>query len=70
MSWNYRVLKSGDTYALHEVYYDDDGRISGWLMEPVKLEGFTSLEDMAISLEIMMNDATKGVIELPTETTR
>jgi len=25
MSWNYRVVKKGDCYGIHEVYYKDDG---------------------------------------------
>ena len=31
MSWNYRVVKKGETWLrIHEVYYDDDGNIELW----------------------------------------
>lgn len=35
MSWNYRVLKTKDVdgsdfWAVHEVYYDDTGRVETW----------------------------------------
>ena len=25
MSWNYRVISKGERFAIHEVYYDEDG---------------------------------------------
>lgn len=38
-TWNYRVIASSDndetTYAVHEVYYSEDGDIVSWTEEPV-----------------------------------
>jgi len=37
--WNYRIIKTTQegkvTYKIHEVYYDDNGKIKGWTTEPV-----------------------------------
>ena len=36
MSWNHRVIKTGDdSFAMHEVYYDDDGKPEYWTTLPV-----------------------------------
>ncbi len=39
--WNYRVIKSvvddEDSFAVHEVYYNEDGSIMGWIETPVTL---------------------------------
>lgn len=32
--WNYRIVERGGAVCLHEVYYDDTGRISGWIRDP------------------------------------
>lgn len=47
MSWNHRVIrrKSGlgfepeFIYAVHEVYYDENGEIDGWTEQPVSPAG-------------------------------
>ncbi len=45
--WNYRVIKeefpehNEDSYQIHEVYYDDDGKIEGWTQSPVAPCGYT-----------------------------
>jgi len=41
MTWNYRVIKredeqNGCAYQIHEVYYDDAGKIETWTKEAVK----------------------------------
>ena len=33
--WNYRVMLKDGQYAVHEVFYEDDGRISGYTEDPV-----------------------------------
>ena len=35
MSWNYRVMRKDGQYAVHEVFYAEDGRITGFTIEPV-----------------------------------
>lgn len=70
MSWNYRVVHRTDdingieieSYALHEVYYDADGRISMWSENPAKLVGFSPSE-LLVSLTKMRWAFAKPVIE-------
>lgn len=49
MSWNHRVLRqdhgdAGATYAIHEVFYDDEGNPYAWTAEPVPVYGDTWIE--------------------------
>jgi len=45
--WNHRILRQETTlgtetfatYALHEVYYDDDGKPGSWTEQPVAIVG-------------------------------
>lgn len=45
MTWNYRVIKTKQiidkiehiTYAIHEVYYDENGQVESWTENPVYL---------------------------------
>ena len=65
MTWNYRVVRSkdvdgSDIYALHECYYDKDGRIEGVTHRPVALYGFESVKDLVSSLGMMLNDASSA----------
>ena len=47
MSWNHRVLlthvqlgpEEFDHYAVHEVYYDDNGVPTSWTKEPIAIVG-------------------------------
>ena len=60
MTWNYRVIRHEEGHlALHEVYYDDDGKPNGVTKEPVTFvtdsdEGITGIIN---SLEMALNDA-------------
>lgn len=37
MNWNYRIIERGGRYGIHEVFYDNDGRIMSWTEEPIDL---------------------------------
>jgi hypothetical protein len=41
MGWNYRVIRIEEqgepVYAIHEVFYDQAGKINGWTKEPVNV---------------------------------
>lgn len=50
MTWNYRVMIRDGCYAVHAVYYADDGRITNWSAEPMVLSG-ESVEDLSQELE-------------------
>jgi hypothetical protein len=70
MSWNNRIFKhtvkfNGKFnredrvwYGIHETYYDDDGKPDGWTAEPM-CGGFDSVDDLIVSLEMMLRDAKK-----------
>lgn len=52
MSWNYRVIHTEHEtptgketrYAIHEVYYDDGGKVTRWTAEPTWPQGETPEE--------------------------
>ena len=37
MTWNHRIVKRGDDYGIHEVYYDDDGEVEGLTADAISL---------------------------------
>lgn len=58
MTWNYRVVHTGDEYGIHEVYYDP----TGWTVEPVPVVA-DSVEDLRDVLNRMLAALDKPVIE-------
>jgi hypothetical protein len=50
VTWNYRVMVRGGRYAVYEVYYADDGRITHFSEEPTYPCG-ESIEDLAEDFE-------------------
>jgi len=56
--WNYRIIKDGETYGLHEVFYNDDGEIAAHSENP-EVVG-ESVEDIKGSLELMLKDVKKN----------
>ena len=42
--WDYRVILKGAEFAIHEVYYDDQGAVEGCTVEPVGVAGDTLAE--------------------------
>lgn len=64
MSWNYRIVSQPDPsvegglyFAIHEVFYDDEGRAWGVTQEPVPVDG-ESVEEL-IETRIQMFEAQK-----------
>lgn len=75
MSWNYRAMKSLDVdgseiLAVHEVYYDKRGRITGWTENAVNLDGFEipkgggllQKKELLSALSMMFNDVAQHPI--------
>lgn len=62
MSWNYRIIRhrhpSGDTVAMHEVLYAEDGSIRAWAEEP-EFGHFESTAELESCLEMMLNDVRR-----------
>lgn len=64
MSWNYRVIcGDGETLAIHEVYYDQDGVPARWTARPVGVMSETP-EGLSDALAQMANALTKPILHL------
>ena len=61
MSWNYRVLDHGTHLAVHEVYYDRRGRVTGWSAEPTPFVGCPDegVDSLRLSLAMALADAVR-----------
>jgi hypothetical protein len=62
LTWNYRVMIRDGRYAVHAVYYADDGRIMNWSAEPMDLSG-ASVEDLSEELERFHSALLKPVLD-------
>jgi hypothetical protein len=62
MTWNYRVMVRDGRYAVHAVYYADDGRITTWSAEPMDLSG-ESVEDLSEELERFRRALSEPVLD-------
>jgi hypothetical protein len=49
-TWEYRVIQDGDWLSIHEVHYNGEGVIDGWVEEASYIAGE--------SLDQIKNDAT------------
>jgi len=66
MSWNDRLMvRDGRRYAVHAVYYADDGRIFGWSAEPMSLTG-ESTEELGEELERFRRALSEPVLDYET----
>lgn len=61
MSWNYRVVEHAGEFAIHEVFYDDTGKVTGWTETPVYPRA-ESVEDLAQELARYAEALKKPVI--------
>ena len=68
-TWNHRVMRSesdGETsYGVHEVYYDDDGSITFWTLNPVAAVGDT-VDDLQEELLRMLAACAKNPLDVET----
>ena len=66
MSWNYRVIKTYDkdwdeySYAIHEVYYDENLNIDSYTTNPI-LESEDNLQGLKDTLERMMKTVDRAI---------
>ncbi len=63
MTWNNRIVrhrdKAEDYYEIHEVYYDENGKIDGVTEESIKPYGDT-VEELIEHLEQLLKDAVRS----------
>lgn len=70
MTWNYRIVHevktvrgiTDETFSIHEVYYNDDGNIDLWSVDPIEPQG-CSADDLMEDLCHMMEALTHPVLE-------
>ncbi len=65
MTWNYRIIHHDKDkhpyFAVHEVFYDDDGKITSWTAEPIDITG-ESKPDLIKTLGKMLEDIKNEVL--------
>jgi hypothetical protein len=66
VTWNYLVMVHDGRYAVHAVYYTDDGRISDWSAEPMSLTG-ESAEEFGEELVRIRRALSEPVLDYETE---
>lgn len=64
--WNHRVIEKDGYYAIHEVYYNDNGNVEGRTKNAVTVGG-ESIEDLRTVLEQMLGALDKAVIRVKQE---
>jgi hypothetical protein len=68
MTWNYRVIEhdtpepADGTFGIHEVYYDDQGRVKAWTEKAVGVAAETVVA-LGEELEIMAEALKKPVLK-------
>jgi hypothetical protein len=69
MTWNYRIMHYRDQhpvlghhFGIHEVYYADDGTVTGWTEDAITIVGH-DLEDLEWRLRSMLEAFQKPVLE-------
>jgi hypothetical protein len=60
-TWNYRVVQRGREFAVHEVFYADDGSVQGMTAEPVFPRAET-FDDLRQDLELYRAAVDKPVL--------
>lgn len=68
--WNYRVMRHVENradnqevfYAVHEVHYADDGRVTGWTQEASGSPFGATMEEMSKDLAWIMTALAKPVL--------
>lgn len=64
MNWNYRIIKHQQPafFAVHEVFYDDNGKVAGWTADPIDITGETKTE-LLTSLKQITSDIKQSILE-------
>lgn len=56
-------MRHDGVYGVHEVYYDDDGKIFAWTLEP-GYGLYQDVEDLLSALKTMLKDCRKSKDEI------
>lgn len=64
-TWNHRVIVnregSEDHYQIHEVHYDDEGKIEAWTENAVRV-GEDSKDELRMTLHRMLRALSKPIL--------
>ena len=60
-TWNYRVVENDGVFAIHEAYYDDEGKVITITVEPVAPLG-ESLTELQTDLEYYSRALARPVL--------
>lgn len=69
--WNHRIIRHVESrthmddsiyYAIHEVYYDENGKVNGWTEEPIRIME-ESLEDLKVTLQRLLESFDNPVLD-------
>lgn len=62
MTWNYRIIHHDKSdypdFAIHEVFYDKDGKVESWTEHPIDVSGESNAEIVRV-LKMMLKDVSK-----------
>lgn len=62
MTWNHRIIKHDIKkpayFAIHEVFYEEDGKINGWTQDPIDISGESREEILRILKQISLDIKT------------
>jgi len=71
MHWNHRVIRRSrpsafddsidESFGIHEVFYEDNGKIISWTQSPIEVSGDT-IEDLREYLEWMRLSLDKAIL--------
>ena len=61
--WNFRVLKKDNSLAIHSVYYNDEGKIVSWSLEPEFPNG-DDIEELRTDLTLMLEATEKEIVDV------
>ncbi len=68
--WNYRVMRhvveDEVIHSIHEVYYDENGKVNGWTQEPIFVSSTEGIEGLRWQLVEMEKATSKPVLDCDT----
>jgi YD repeat-containing protein len=64
-SFNYRVMRhSNGEYAIHEVYYDAQGQLVTWTLDPLSV-ACLSVDELRVELERYLLALDRPTVDFP-----
>jgi hypothetical protein len=61
--WNYRVARKDNQLAIYSIYYDNDGKVVSYNLQPEIVTG-ENLEEIETMLQLMIDATKKEIVDL------